>query len=305
MTSSTGEGAGAPVVDGQYLEVAPGIRLHYASCGERGRPLMLFVHGFPEYWGAWKGLMPAFADRHFAVAPDLRGYNLSSKPAELSAYRPQVLVGDLAGMIRGLGYERAVVVAHDWGGALAWALAIAHPELVGRLVILNATHPVPFARALVHDRAQREASAYINRLRTPGCEQALMADDFRGLEEFFHEVSEAKWLAAVREEYRAAWGQPGALTAAINYYRASPLHPPTAGQPGAARLELREEDFTVRVPTLVIWGERDAALHPVLLEGLDRMVPDLRIERLPQATHWLVHEEPQRIVAWMRDFLGI
>jgi pimeloyl-ACP methyl ester carboxylesterase len=132
-----------------------------------------------------------------------------------------------------------------------------------------------------------------------------MAHDFRRMEEFFHEVSEAKWFPAVRDEYRAAWSQPGALTAAVNYYRASPLHPPTADQPGAAKLKLREEDFMVRVPTLVIWGERDAALLPVLLEGLDRMVPDLRIERLPEATHWLVHEEPGRIVAWMRDFLGI
>ena len=294
-----------PVVDGQYLEVSPGIRLHYASCGEKGKPLMLFVHGFPEFWGAWRGIMPAFADRYFAVAPDLRGYNLSSKPAELAAYRPKTLVGDLAGMIHGLGYDKAVLVAHDWGGALGWALAIGHPELVDRLVILNATHPVPFARALVNDPEQRAASQYMTWLRTPGCEQEFMADDFRRLEEFFHKVSEAAWFPQVRDEYRTAWAQPGALTAAINYYRASPLHPPTDGEQGAAKLQLREEDFMVRVPTLVIWGERDAALRPVLLEGLDRMVPDLRVERLPQATHWLVHEEPERIVAWMRDFLGI
>lgn len=304
MSSGPRDGAAPPIVDGQYLEVSPGVKLHYASCGEQGRPLMLFIHGFPEFWGAWKGLMPAFADRYLTVAPDLRGYNLSSKPAELSAYKPQVLVGDLVGLIRGLGYEKAVVVAHDWGGALGWALAISHPELVDRLVILNATHPVPFARALVEDPGQREASQYINWLRTPGCEQEFMADDFRRMEEFFHKVSEAKWFPAMRDEYRAAWSQPGALTAAVNYYRASPLHPPTGDQPGAAKLKLREQDFMVRVPTLVIWGERDAALRPVLLEGLDRMVPDLRIERLPEATHWLVHEEPQRIVAWMRDFLG-
>ena len=156
----------------------------------------------------------------------------------------------------------------------------------------------------MNDPEQRAASQYMNMLRAPGSEQALMADGFRKLEAFFHEVSQAGWFDAVRDEYHAAWGQPGALKAAIDWYRASPLHPPTADQPGAAKLQLREEDFIVRVPTLVIWGERDAALRPVLLEGLERMVPQLRIERLPQATHWLVHEEPQRIAAWIREFLG-
>lgn len=295
----------APIVDGQYLDVAPGVRLHYASCGERGRPLMLMVHGFPEFWGAWKQLMPAFADHYYVVAPDLRGYNLSSKPSELAAYRPQVLTADLATLISGLGYSKGVVVAHDWGGALAWGLAIGRPDLVDRLIILNATHPVPFARALTHDPEQRAASEYMNRLRDPGAEAFFEADDFRELEALFRRIGDARWFDELRSEYRAAWGQPGALTAAINYYRASPLHPPTADQPGAAKLTLREEDFMVRVPTLVIWGERDAALRPVLLDGLDRMVPDLRIERLPDATHWLVHEEPETIIRSMRAFLGI
>jgi pimeloyl-ACP methyl ester carboxylesterase len=291
--------------DGQYCEVSPGIRLHYASCGERGRPLMLFVHGFPEFWYAWKDLLPRFADTFFAVAPDLRGYNLSAKPAELAAYKPAVLVGDLANLIRGLGYERAVVVAHDWGGALCWSLATAHPELVEKLVILNAPHAIPFMRALASDPEQREASAYMNWLREPGSEEKLAADGFAMLESFFRTVSDASWFAGeIREAYRRAWSQPGALTGGVNYYRASPLHPSKGASDGASKLALNEADFTVRVPTLVLWGERDRALRPVLLEGLERVVPDLRIERIPEGTHWLVHEFPDRIASAIRAFVA-
>jgi len=294
----------APVSDGQRVEVAPGITLHYASCGRRGAPLMLFLHGFPEFWYCWKDLMPAFADRWFAVAPDLRGFNLSSKPAEVAAYRAPALIGDVEGLIRALGYERAVVVAHDWGGALAWSLAIARPALVEKLVILNAPHPVPFQRALASDPEQQRASQYMNWLRRPGAEGPLAENDFQRLEVFFVGMGGAEWFRGeVRAAYHRAWGQPGALTGGCNYYRASPLYPPAGDDPGAARLALREEDFVVRVPTLVVWAERDTALRPVLLDGLERLVPDLRIERLPDATHWLVHEQPEAIVASIRRFL--
>lgn len=297
--------SGTPQIQhGQYCEVSPGIRLHYASCGERGRPLMLFVHGFPEFWYAWKDLLPQFGERFFAVAPDLRGYNLSSKPAELSAYKPAVLVGDLAHLIRGLGYERAIVIAHDWGGALCWSLATAHPTMVEKLVILNAPHPIPFVRALAEDAEQREASAYMNWLREPGSEARLAADDFAMMESFFRTVGDAPWFSGeTRAAYQRAWSQPGALTGGVNYYRASPLHPSKGAADGASRLALNPQDFMVRVPTLVIWGERDRALRPVLLEGLEQVVPDLRIERVPDGTHWLVHEFPERIAAAIQRFV--
>jgi len=298
--------SGAPAVrDGQFCDVAPQIRLHYACCGEPGRPLLLFVHGFPEFWFAWAGLMPHFADRWQAVAPDLRGYNLSSKPAEVDAYRPAALIGDLAGLIAGLGHRRATVVAHDWGGALAWGLAIARPDLVERLVILNAPHPVAFARALASDPEQQRASRYMNWLRQPHSEAALACNDFDALERILSgEGDGARWFEGeTRAAYRRAWAQPGALRGGVNYYRASPLYPPSADDPGAARLSLREDDFMVKAPTLVIWGERDTALRPVLLEGLDRVVPDLRVERIPEASHWLVHEQPLRIAASIRAFI--
>lgn len=297
--------ASSAVIAGQYCEVSEGISLHYASAGERGRPLMLFVHGFPEFWYAWKDMLPRFADAFFAVAPDLRGYNLSSKPPAVEDYRPAAIVGDLVSLIGKLGYAKAVVVAHDWGGAIAWTLATARPDLVERLVILNAPHAIPFARALVADPEQREASQYMNFLRSPGSEDTLAANGFAWLESAFAGDTGAQWFTGeTRAAYHRAWGQPGALRGGVNYYRASPLRPPSGDQPGAGKLALREEDFMVRVPTLVIWGDRDKALRPTLLDGLERLVPDLRIERLADATHWLVHEQPGAIAASISRFVA-
>lgn len=299
--------ASAPpaVTTGHFAQVAPDVRLHYASCGAPGAPLMVFLHGFPEFWYAWRALLPAFGERFHAVAPDLRGYNLSDKPADVRAYRASALVADIDALVRGLGHERCVLVAHDWGGAAAWSYAIAHPQRVARLVILNSPHPVPFARALAHDAAQQAASQYMNWLRRPGSEAVLGRDDFARLDDFFLRLGGESWfLGEVRDAYHAAWAQPGAIAGGVNYYRASPLYPPIGDDPGAARLALAVDDFVVRAKTLVIWGDGDTALLPVLLDGLDRLVPDLRIVRLADATHWLVHEQPQRIIREISGFVG-
>lgn len=293
------------VVAGQFVEVAPGLRLHYASCGDPSKPLMLMLHGFPEFWGAWRQIMPAFSDRFHVVAPDLRGYNLSDKPDAVGAYRPSVLVADVVGLIQALGHERCVLVAHDWGGAIAWSVAITHPELIERLIILNAPHPVPFARDLGSNPAQQKASAYMNWLRAPGSEVRLAEHDFARLEGFFLKSGAQSWFdAETRCAYHAAWSQAGALMAGVNWYRASPLYPPNETDPGAGKLQLDPTIFVVRVPTLVIWGEGDTALLPGLLEGLETVVPDLRIVRIPDASHWLVHEQPERVVSEIRSFIA-
>jgi len=295
----------APLITtGHFVRVAPDVRLHYASCGEPGAPLMLFLHGFPEFWYAWRAVLAAFGARFHAVAPDLRGYNLSDKPADVRAYRASVLVSDIDALVRGLGHERCVLVAHDWGGAVAWSFAIAHPHRVDRLVILNAPHPVPFARALATDAEQQAASQYMNWLRRPGSETVLARDGFARLDDFFLRLGGAAWFRGqVRDAYHAAWAQPGAIAGGVNYYRASPLYPPVGDDPGAARLALSEAGFIVRPKTLVIWGDEDTALRPVLLDGLDRLVRDLRIVRLADATHWLVHEQPDRVVREISGFV--
>jgi pimeloyl-ACP methyl ester carboxylesterase len=290
---------------GRFVEVQPGVRLHCAEAGRPGAPLILFLHGFPEFWYTWKAVLPAFAERWHAVAPDLRGFNLSDKPDDVKAYRADRLVADLDGLIRGLGHERAVVVAHDWGGAAAWTFAIAMPHRISKLVILNAPHPVPFARLLAEDPAQQAASAYMNWLRKPGSESALAKDDFALFDRFFVGTPPAPWFdAATRAAYHEAWSQPGALTGGLNYYRASPLYPPDGDDPGAKRLNLDPKDFVVRVPTLVIWGERDHALLPTLLDGLEALVPELTVQRLPECSHWLTHEAPERVAGLILGFVG-
>ncbi|HET9024232.1 MAG TPA: alpha/beta hydrolase [Burkholderiaceae bacterium] len=288
----------------QYADLGNGIRLHYASCGTRGRPLMLFLHGFPEYWGAWEELLPSFAATHHAVAPDLRGFNLSSQPLEVAAYRVREIVGDLERFLAHLGVDRTIVVAHDWGGAVAWQWAIARPGRVSKLVILNSPHPIPFARDLVSSPEQQRASAYINWLRAPGAEGALAKDDFIRLDEFFLGMlrTDAPWYTAARRaRYHAVWAR--GLTGGLNYYRASPLYPPTADDPGPKSLQLKAADFRVTVPTLVVWGEADIALPVTLLDGLDELVDDLTVHRLPRATHWVAHEEPDAVARLIRDFI--
>jgi len=292
------------ITTGQYADLASGIRLHYASSGSRGLPLVLCIHGFPEYWGAWEDVLPHLGAWCYAVAPDLRGYNLSSQPAGVDAYRAREIVGDLIGLIGALGYERAHVVAHDWGGAAGWQLAIARPQQVPRLVILNSPHPFVFARELAHNADQQRASAYMNRLRAPDAEEQLTKDDFARLFASFDAAdgTPAQWLdVARRARYRAVWMH--GLTGALNYYRATPLYPPTLDDPGARALALDAARFIVRVPTLVLWGMRDRALLPCLLEGLDELVPELAVERLPAASHWVAHEEPLRVAERVRAFV--
>jgi pimeloyl-ACP methyl ester carboxylesterase len=293
------------ITTGQYADLGNGIRLHYASCGERRRPLVLFLHGFPEYWGAWEELLPFFAGTHYAVAPDLRGFNLSSQPVEVAAYRVREIVGDLERFVAHLGFDHAIVVAHDWGGAVAWQWAIARPERVSKLIVLNSPHPVPFARELASNPVQQRASAYMNWLRAPGAEEALAKDDFVRLDEFFLGMrrADAPWYTAERRaRYHAVWAR--GLTGGLNYYRASPLYPPADGDPGPKALQLKPADFHVRVPTLVIWGEADTALPVTLLDGLMELVDDLTVHRLPCATHWLAHEEPDGVARLILDFIG-
>ena len=294
----------AAVQDGQYALLPNGMRLHFASAGERGRPLLIFLHGFPEFWYAWHAQLQAFGDTHFAVAPDLRGFNLSDMPAEVSDYRPRLLSQDIEQLIAHLGYQRCVMVAHDLGGAVAWNIAIGQPQLLERLIIINATHPYPFAKGLASDRRQQEASAYMNWLRAPGSEQALAKDNFRVMEQLMLGMGrpDDHWFdQQTRERYHACWSR--GLAGGVNYYRATPLHPPTDTDPGAAKLTLDPGSLHCRVPVRVIWGMQDKALLPQLLDDLPTLVDDLVIERIPEATHWIVHEQPQRVNELIARFL--
>ena len=294
----------------EFFAPANGIRLHCVARGAADAPLMLFVHGFPEFWYCWHAQLDEFGRDYRAVAFDLRGHNLSDKPEGVEAYRIKPLLEDLRQLIEHLraGQEdkSCVLVAHDWGGAIAWTFAALYPQYVNRLVIINAPHTVPFARALAHDPAQQAASAYMNFFRLDKAERVLRENGFERLLKMFNATASGRCALNGDDipRYLAAWSQPGALACALKLYRASPLHPPTADDPGAAALKLDPAALTVRVPTLVIWGEADTALGPVLLEGLDELVPDLRIERFPDGSHWVIHEQPRRVSAAIREFVS-
>ena len=275
---------------------ANGIRLHVARAGEG--PLMLFLHGFPEYWAMWRPLVEHFSARGWcAAAPDLRGFNLSDKPAAVEAYRAKHLVADVLALAAHHTKDKFVLVAHDWGGAVAWGVAIAHPERLSKLVMLNSPHPYLFWRELCGNPAQQEASEYMNLFRLPKAERVLAENGYARLLGSFADLAEAERQALV-----AAWSQPGALTGGLNYYRASPMYPPTATDPGARKLQLKPGDFTVRVPTLVLWGERDTALLPGCIDGLGEVVPDLKLVRFPDASHWIAREQTARVIREIEAF---
>lgn len=289
----------------QFAILPNGTRLHYASAGEKGRPLILFAHGFPEFWYEWHAQLAEFGKDYFAVAPDLRGFNLSDMPSDLSAYKAKHIVDDLRQLAAHLGYDKFVLVAHDWGGAIAWNLAIALPQLLHKLIIINAPHPYLFMQTLTTDENQQKASAYMNWLRAPGSEAALAKDDFALLEGFLTNLgkSPTPWFTPeVRSKYHECWSR--GLTGGVNYYRASPLHPPSDMHAGPLKLQLNPDDFRVRIPTRMIWGEQDMALLPILLDGLDNFVDDLKIERIADGSHWIVHEQPERINRLIRGFLS-
>jgi pimeloyl-ACP methyl ester carboxylesterase len=273
---------------------ANGIRLHCARAGA-GRPI-LFLHGFPEFWYAWRKPLAHFAARGWmALAPDQRGYNLSDKPSEVGAYRAKHLIEDIRQLAAHYAREPFVLVAHDWGGAVAWGLAIAYPQLVSRLVIVNSPHPYTFWRELGHSPAQQEASAYMLFLRDAKAERVLSENRFERLWKMAFGWGAPAFSEADRAAYLEAWAQPGALTGSLNWYRASPLYPPSAADAGAKKLALDCRDFMVHVPTLALWGEEDKALLPGCLDGIEQCVPELEVLRVPGASHWIVHERTELV----------
>jgi epoxide hydrolase 4 len=259
-----------------------------------GLPRAILLHGFPEAAFVWDEVMQRLDGRVQCVAPNLRGYERSSAPVEIEAYRAKHLVADIVALIAHLGAPIDLLVAHDWGGAVAWNLAALKPELMRRLLIINSPHPATFLRELRDNPAQQTASAYMNFLCRPDAAALLAENDFARLWPFFENMGGRAWLdEATRERYREVWRH--GLDGALNYYRASPLRPPQSASDAIHTLALPPEMTTVRVPTTVLWGDADDALPPPLLDGLEAFVPDLDLKRVAGASHWLVHEQPERV----------
>lgn len=294
-----------------------GITLNCRAAGPASGPVLLFLHGFPEAAFVWDDVLRFFSlaehGGYRCVAPNLRGFERSSSPADVAAYRARHLMQDVLALTEQITSgsptpgKLAALVAHDWGGAVAWNVAATEAHRMQRLVIINSPHPGTFLRELMHSPAQQAASAYMNALAQPGAEVRLAANDFQKMWGFFSSEwagpMPETWLTPeVKQQYRDVWSL--GLTGGLNYYRASPLRPPTEANAAVQAVTLPPELLRVDLPTLVIWGEQDRALLPSLLDGLETYVPQLQVARLPDASHWVIHEQPDRVCALISDFLA-
>ncbi len=288
------------------IALSTGVTLNVVLAGEAATPPVILLHGFPESHRTWRAVAPLLADRFRLIMPDQRGFGASDRPQEVAAYRADALVEDLFALAGALGLERFALIGHDWGGAVAWAAALRGDKRLVRLGIVNSPHPVIFQKSLIEDSAQRAASQYITAFRNPGFEQAVAALGFDAFfdKSFAAHIDLADIPADERARYIADWSRPGALTAMLNWYRASQIVVPGANMTVPVPEWVLGAFPGVRIPTLVVWGMRDKALLPVQLDGLDRLVDDLAIVRLPSAGHFAPWEAGDDVASSLAPFLA-
>lgn len=284
-------------------EQVNGINLHWVEAGDG--PLVVLLHGFPEFWYSWRHQIPALAEAGYrVVAPDLRGYNESDKPAGYDAYLADPLSGDVADLIRVCGEERAMVVGHDWGGAVAWMTALRRPEVVDKLVILNAPHPAAFLRG-IRSPAQLLRSSYMMFFQLPNVpELALRAGNFATLKMLLRSASQraGAFTQEDLQRYADAFSKQGALGGGLAYYRAMGRRLATVRQSGA--VPAQGERSTVTAPTLIIWGRNDPALGEALADPGVKLVPNRRVVFIDEASHFVQADAPERVNKLLIDFAG-
>lgn len=290
-----------------HTEELDGISIAYEIEGPEDAPLLLCLHGFPEYRAAWQDVAAILRESFRIIRPDQRGYGESSKPDAIADYRTKYLARDMFALMDAIAPgQKFFLAGHDWGASVAYAMAFSKPDRIERLVIVNGPHPVTFQRAIIDDPAQRQASAYIPKLRAEGIEERLAEDDFRRLLNMMEGFSSCPFLTdEKRQAYRDVWRKPGALSAMLNWYRASPVVVPEEGEQAGEvpLLSIDPEAVRVRMPHLVIWGEEDTALRPSVLDGLQNHVDDFRKVFIPGAGHWVLHEKPQKVAELIEAFL--
>ncbi len=283
-----------PRVEHQFLTVN-GVKLHVAVAGPEQGPLVILLHGFPEFWYGWRHQIDVLADAGYrVVVPDQRGYNTSDKPHGVRAYSIDTLAGDVVGLIDTMGRENATVIGHDWGAAVAWWTAIAHPQRVNRLVILNVPHPIVMQKHL-RGLKQMRKSWYMFYFQLPWLPERgfLKGNCRRALRGIQKTARQGTFSDADMEHYGEAWQQPGAMTGMINWYRAAFRVKPS-----------RVDSVRVQAPTLIIWGVQDQFLGEEMAQPSVEYCNDGRLERIEDATHWVQHDEPERVNHLLLDFLG-
>jgi len=294
------------VTDFRRIPVRKDTCLNVALAGDQRSPAVMMLHGFPESHRTWRALAPKLEDRFYLVMPDQLGFAGSDRPAEEKAYESDKLIDDIFELADALGLETFALVGHDWGGAIAWTAALKRPERLNRLAIINAPHPYIFQKSLIEDSDQREASQYITAFRTPGFEKAV---EHMGFDTFFDKsFSKHVDLSIIPEsekrQYLADWSQPGALTAMLNWYRASKLIVPPTSVTVPLPDFLLKAFPKIEVPTLVVWGMKDSALLPIQLDGLSELIDDLLVARLSDAGHFAPWEAPDLVARALEPFLA-
>jgi pimeloyl-ACP methyl ester carboxylesterase len=283
--------------DFEHLTISTnGIRLHVVAAGPEHGPLVILLHGFPEFWYCWRHQIGPLAQSGYRVwAPDQRGYNTSDKPPGRSAYRLDALADDVLGLIDAADRRQATIIGHDWGGAVAWRLASRHPERLDRLVILNVPHPQVFKTMLYRSPRQTLRSWYIFAFQLPRLpEWFARRHDWRAMVDGLRQSSRPGTFSdADLERYREAWSKPGAFTAMVNWYRAA-----LWGNRGLTEPE------RITTPTLMIWGVHDRFIGREAAAMSIELCANGQLVSIEEATHWVQHEEPQRVNQLIEEFLG-
>jgi len=280
-----------------------GVELDVTHGGPDGAPAIFFLHGFPESARTWRYQLADLSRDYRVFAPDQRGFARSSKPSGVDNYTHEKPIGDLIALADLFGVERFTLVGHDWGGAIAWAAALGHADRIERLAIVNAPHPLVFQRSTFDDMNQRKASQYIRAFRVPGMETYIAND----LDNFFEKTFSGHFELTLSDAEKAAyideWSQPGAIEAMLNWYRAAPIIVPAMDETPERPAYLDAPFPVLKMPVLVVWGMNDRALTPSQLSGLDDLVSDLRLVRVPDAGHFITWEKPEAVTSALREFL--
>ncbi|MBU3003827.1 alpha/beta fold hydrolase [Paraglaciecola arctica] len=290
------------------------VNIHYVEAvtsANKAQQTMVFLHGFPEYWGTWHAQLDYFSNDYRVIAPDLPGYNLSDKPQQQSFFEVPNLIQFIAKFIKSVApQDKVILVAHDWGGAIAWPLAAFFPHLVEKLVILNAAHPSIFTREMISNPQQRQKSEYIHELIAADGEQKLSQNHFQYLKDkIFAGMREGTLTESQRIAYESVWAQPGAVNGMLQYYRAMPQLAPSekasdnTNGPVVAATKMKIPNIRIDCPTLILWGEQDQAFVKENVVGVEEYVPNLQIKRFPNASHWLQHELPNQVNQEIDNFL--
>jgi pimeloyl-ACP methyl ester carboxylesterase len=294
------------VTEFRRVSLKTGVTLNVATAGDRENPAVVLLHGFPESHRTWREVAPRLQDNFFLVMPDQRGFAGSDRPQDMDAYKTELLVDDIFALANTFGLDAFALVGHDWGGAIAWSAALRGDSRLTRLAIVNAPHPVVFQKSLIESADQRAASQYITAFRTPGFDQVVEANGYDWFFErtFSGHVDIAKIPEAEKRQYVAEWSQPGGFTAMLNWYRAAKVIVPPPGVTVPLPDWLLRAFPKVKIPTLVVWGMKDTALLPMQLDGLDALVEDLQIVRLPDAGHFAPWEAGEDVARALRPFLA-